>query len=145
MIIESPMNVKLLLRYKESGKNAVGYFVTADGGLTWEKQEPLMISPKVTYNPISAMVRNAHPDARLLLSSEPNGQQHQYRRIILLGDSGPVTRPASEANNLGDRVAQMKALAKTLPTETRRGGPGGRRGRGGPRGAGIPPAPQERP
>ncbi len=131
MIVESPMKVKLLLRYKEAGKNVVGYWATTDGGLTWKKQKPIVSSPRVSYNPISAMIRNAHPDARLLVSSEPKGQQHQYRRILLLGDHGPVTRPAAEANNLGDRVAQMKALAAKQSAGAGRGGPRGRRGPGG--------------
>jgi hypothetical protein len=65
------------------------------------------------------------------VSSEPKGQQHQYRRILLLGDHGPVTRPAAEANNLGDRVAQMKALAAKQSAGAGRGGPRGRRGPGG--------------
>ena len=37
------------------------------------------------------MVRNARPEARILLSEDVNGQEHQYRHMILLGDNSNIT------------------------------------------------------
>lgn len=118
MIVESPTNVRMLLRYKADGQNSVGYWATTDGGLTWKKEPPLIASRRAAYNPISAIVRNARPEARILLSEDVNGQQHQYHHMILLGDNGPVGRPIEETRNLGDRLTRPRA---PMPTSKSKG------------------------
>lgn len=104
MVVHSPMHISLLLRYKNTAGSHVGYFNSTDGGLTWQKAPSLLSSKNIAYNPISSIVRNAHPDARVMLSSNSYGQVHQYRNMVLLGDQGPVTRPKQEASNLGNRL-----------------------------------------
>ena len=104
MVVHSPMHISLLLRYKNTAGSHVGYFNSTDGGLTWKKAPSLLSSKNIAYNPISSIVRNAHPDARVMLSSNAYGQVHQYRTMVLLGDHGPVTRPKQESSNLGHRL-----------------------------------------
>ncbi|MFT5368636.1 MAG: hypothetical protein ACI8V2_003602 [Candidatus Latescibacterota bacterium] len=108
MIVHSPTHVQVLLRYNTPTGSHVGYFTTTDGGLTWKKEKPIVSSNTVQYNPISAIARNAHPDARLLIAEDVKGQQHQYHHMILLGDNGPVTRPLEETKNLGNRMERIR-------------------------------------
>ena len=53
------------------------------------------------------MVRNAHPDGRIVANENNRQQQHLYRKLFLLGDSGPVGRPEEGAGHLGDRLKQL--------------------------------------
>ncbi|QDT60524.1 hypothetical protein SV7mr_30470 [Stieleria bergensis] len=108
MIVHSPMHISLLLRYKNTAGSHVGYFNSTDGGLTWQKAPSLLSAKNIAYNPISSIVRNAHPNARVMLSSNAYGQVHQYRNMVLLGDQGPVTRPKQEASNLGNRLKLLR-------------------------------------
>jgi len=61
------------------------------------------------------MVRNAHPDARMLLGSKNNTQDHLYRQMYLVGDRRPLGRPAAEASCLGDRLRSIKVLPTDKP------------------------------
>jgi hypothetical protein len=108
IVIDSPMDVRLLLRYKDAGVSTVGYWRTEDGGLTWKKDPPLIRSRKAGFNRISSLVRNAHPDARMLLSENNHGQKHQYHKMIMLGDNGPLKRPEEETRHLGDRLENLE-------------------------------------
>ncbi|MDC0308181.1 MAG: BNR-4 repeat-containing protein [Planctomycetaceae bacterium] len=104
MVVHSPTHISLLLSYKNDAGSHVGYFNSTDGGLTWQKALSLLSAKNIAFNDISSIVRNAHPDARLMLSSNAYGQVNEYRNMILLGDKGPVTRPKKQTSNLGNRL-----------------------------------------
>jgi len=38
----------------------------------------------------SAFVKNAHPDARIIIAEKPEGSE--WRRMYLIGDKGPIVR-----------------------------------------------------
>jgi hypothetical protein len=61
------------------------------------------------------LVRNAHPDARMLVGSQPQQPEHLYRRMYLIGDRGPIGRPVAEASHLGDRLERIKELPPGRP------------------------------
>jgi hypothetical protein len=103
MVIESPKSVRMLL----SGGNEVCWWKTADGGLTWSRDATLISSSDSRYT-VSSFVRNANPDGRMVASEHNATQNHLYRKLFLLGDSGPVKRPEEEASNLGDRLKNLK-------------------------------------
>ena len=44
----------------------------------------------------SAFIRNAHPDARIIVAEKPEGTN--YRRMYLVGDNGPVVREVPTAS-----------------------------------------------
>ena len=101
-LIESPKVLKMLL----TGGNEVAWWKTTDGGLTWAKEARLMSSTDSGYI-LSAFVRNAQPDCRIIVSENNGNQDHLYRKLFLLGDSGAVGRPRDGASNLGDRLQNL--------------------------------------
>ncbi|MSU66436.1 MAG: hypothetical protein EXS38_10115 [Opitutus sp.] len=111
-IIDSPLKVRMLMDQNVAGTGSVGWWNTADGGRTWAKGENVY-SLKDTGFEVTALVRNAHPDARMLVAGKLANQEHLYHHMYLLGDHGPVGRPALEASHLGDRLETIKAMPKT--------------------------------
>lgn len=67
---------------------------STDVGLTWTRSRVLL---EGTHNmQLSESLRNAHPDARVLVTDR--GVDHDmYHRIFLVGDNGPIPRIAQEA------------------------------------------------
>lgn len=102
MVIESPTVVRMLI----AGAGGVCWWKTSDGGLTWGKESCLLSSPDSGYV-AGSLVRNASPDGRIFVSEHNRAQNHLYRNLFLLGDSGPVGRSAEGASNLGDRLKKL--------------------------------------
>lgn len=113
-IIDAPLRVRMLLDRNEAGVGSVGWWNTADGGRTWTRGADLIARPDTGFE-TTAFVRNAHPDARMLVAGKSANQEHLYHRMYLIGDRGPLSRPAAEASHLGDRLEQIKALPKGTP------------------------------
>ena len=108
MVVESPMVIRMLLSQKASDRGEVCWWETTDGGLKWKKGACLISSPDSSFN-VGAIVRNAHPDGRIVASESSRAQGHLYRKLFLLGDSGPVGRPKEKAGHLGDQPNRLKA------------------------------------
>jgi BNR repeat-containing family member len=108
-IIETPEKVRMLLQVTTDSGTELGWWNTSDGGRTWARGAPLLVSSDRTFR-LSALLANAHPDALLLASSRSAADAHLYRRMHLLGESGPLTRPVAEASHLGDRLERVKLL-----------------------------------
>jgi hypothetical protein len=68
-----------------------------------------MASKERSFN-LSAMIRNAHPDAVMLLASRSAAEPHLYRQMHLVGAHGALVRPAAEASHLGNRLEHIKSL-----------------------------------
>ena len=100
MIVESPEVVRLLLAQSTSDGGEVCWWKTTDGGKRWHKEKCLIASPHVRYT-TGALVRNAHPDGQVVVNENDSSQNHLYRKMYLLGDSGPVKRLKEEAEHLG--------------------------------------------
>ena len=108
-IVDSPTHVRMLLAQMTEVGNEIAWWKTTDGGRTWLKGAVFMTSKERTFTP-SAIIRNAHPDAVMLLSSRSAAEPHLYRRMHLVGAHGALRRPAVEASHLGDRLEQIKSL-----------------------------------
>jgi hypothetical protein len=50
---------------------------------------------------LTAFIRNAHPDARIIVAGNNRADKDDYREMYLLGDDGPVKRPKAEADQTG--------------------------------------------
>ena len=111
-IIDSPLKVRMLLCQNHAGTGSVGWWNTADGGQMWTKGANLF-SLKDASIQVTALVRNAHPDARMLVGSRNDQQEHLYHQMYLVGDHGALGRPADEAGHLGDRLETIKAMPQT--------------------------------
>ena len=83
----------------ENDIDEVAWWNTSDGGQNFEKGEVLLKRNKANFTDvISSMIRNAHPDARVIVAGEK--RKGEFRNMYLLGDNGPVTRLKAEANQL---------------------------------------------
>jgi hypothetical protein len=51
----------------------------------------------------------------MLVAGKSANQEHLYHRMYLIGDRGPLRRPAAEASHLGDRLELIKLLPKGTP------------------------------
>jgi hypothetical protein len=108
-IVDSPTHVRMILGLSTETGHEIGWWNTTDGGLTWVKGATLISSKDLSFTP-SAMVRNAHPDAVMLLAAKDSVSKHLFRQMYLVGERGPLARPAAEASHLGDRLEQIKSL-----------------------------------
>lgn len=59
--------------------------------LNMGKEAPMLSSTEATYE-MSALIRNAHPDARVIVAETPVNPEGKYSKLYLLGNSGPVKR-----------------------------------------------------
>jgi len=107
--VDSPTSVRMLLAQTTEAGHEIAWWNTTDGGLTWLKGAVFMASKERSFN-LSAMIRNAHPDAVMLLASRSAAEPHLYRQMHLVGAHGALVRPAAEASHLGDRLEQIKSL-----------------------------------
>ncbi len=91
LLIDSPKVVRILLTRSVGGRGEVGWWKTTDGGLTWTKTRRLISAPRTRFL-IGALVRNAHTDACVVAAECRRDLPHLYRKVLLLGDNGPVPR-----------------------------------------------------
>ncbi len=46
------------------------------------------------------MIRNAHPDARIIAAGNNAADKNDFREMYLLGDNGPIKRAKAEADQV---------------------------------------------
>ena len=97
-IAGSEQGVSFLLAYREETDGVVAWWNSTDGGTTFVKGDELLRRDKSNWA-ISSIIRNAHPDAQVIVAEKPPGTDIRY--MYLLGDGGPVQRDKSEASLLG--------------------------------------------
>lgn len=90
LIAHSDQHIRLLLESNDaSGDGIVAWWESTDGGRSFARQREILRRPAADFA-ISSFIRNAHPDARLLVAEIPRGTHN--RRMYLLGDGGPLER-----------------------------------------------------
>ena len=117
-IIDSPMQIRMLLSQSGNGGGAIGWWDTLDGGLTWKRGKSLFSLPSCTFEP-STLVRNGLPEARMLVGGVDT-QTHLYRKMYLIGDHGALGRPAADTRHLGDRLETIRLMPQTREKEEAR-------------------------
>ncbi|MFP4499683.1 MAG: BNR-4 repeat-containing protein [Candidatus Hydrogenedentota bacterium] len=104
--VESPRAVWLVLARKAAGTGEICWWKTTDGGLTWNKDRCLLNKPGPGFR-IGALVRNAHPDARVVASRQMQHHGGLYSELYLLGRNGPIRRRGREAAVLARHLAGL--------------------------------------
>ena len=88
--VKSLTDVSLYMSYKDENGNAV--LVRRDStnaGETFDQNELLFSKGKGAFA-ISALIENAHPDARMIITPRTSGRD--LKNMYLIGDNGPVKR-----------------------------------------------------
>ena len=90
-LIKSPKEIRMFLAERVGDRGEVGVWKTSNGGLQWEKESSLISSDKSDFI-VGVLVRNAHPDAHVVVSEIAPKHDSPGRRMYLFGDHGPVRR-----------------------------------------------------
>ncbi len=96
MTVSSPHNVNLLL-----GGDEVAWWHSRDGGQSFAKGDVLLKRERTRFA-LTSMIRNAHPDARIIAAGNNRADKNLFREMYLLGDHGPVKRMKSGAEQLDE-------------------------------------------
>ena len=90
IIAESNTHARFLLDWSTPSRGgAISWWETRDGGKSFTLGRTLFEKPGVGFQ-TSAFVRNAHPDARVIVAEYPKGTSNRF--MYLVGDNGPVSR-----------------------------------------------------
>ena len=93
--VKSANEISLYLESKdEEGVGELSRWDSFNAGDTF-KQATVFLRRKNSRFAISSLIDNAHPDARIIVAEKEKGTD--FRKMYLLGDSGPITRPKVEA------------------------------------------------
>lgn len=93
-VVQSPNDVRFILADSEGSDGVVAWWTSNDGGQKFAKGKELLRRPNSSFA-ITSILKNAHPDAQILVAKKSKDSPH--RKIYLLGDSGPIQRPLSDA------------------------------------------------
>ena len=99
ILVSSPKKASLLLAAKINDVPELAWWKTKDGGNSFEKGKVLYKGKKGSIG-TSARIRNAHPDARVIIYGNHKGD---YRKMYLVGNHGPIKRLKTEANQLKEQ------------------------------------------
>ncbi len=98
-MVSAPSDVSFLLSYQEEGGDGVvAWWSSKNGGADFVKGEELL-RRKNAGLATSSIIRNAHPDARVIVAEKSRGTD--FRRMYLLGDGGPIQREKTNAMQPG--------------------------------------------
>ena len=95
--VKSDQNICVFIEEINNGFGEVSRWDSEDGGETFKKAKTFLKKEKANFA-ISALIENSHPNARLIVAERKRGTN--YRKMYLLGDSGPILRKESEAQIL---------------------------------------------
>jgi hypothetical protein len=90
--------VSLLLTYKNDDKSGeVAWWTSTDGGQRFKKGK-VLIHGKKTGFAITSFIRNAHPDAIVIVAGKKGGSD--FTKMYLLGDNGACQIAKADADQL---------------------------------------------
>ncbi|WP_242204140.1 BNR-4 repeat-containing protein [Aestuariivivens insulae] len=96
--VKSNQEVHFYIEAKEEDDfGEVAKWSSNDDGETFKKTKVLLRKPNASFA-ISALIENAHPDAKLIVAERMPGTD--YRKMYLLGEGGAMMRNKSEAQVL---------------------------------------------
>jgi hypothetical protein len=96
-MVSDPETISFLLAYQEGDDGVIAWWESNDGGTSFTKGKELLRRENAGFA-ISSIIKDGHPDARVIVAEKPRGTD--FRRMYLLGDSGPVTRAKKDATVL---------------------------------------------
>ena len=95
-LISSANKIKLLL----GTKGEVAWWHSSNGGESFTKGDALLKDKRTRFS-VSSIIRNAHPDARVIVAGNNAADKNLYREMYLLGDHGAIKRLATDAKQTG--------------------------------------------
>lgn len=95
MQAESEKNVNYLLGYTLDQQAGVAWWKSVDGAKSFECGENIISEKGANYS-LTNMIRNAHPDARVIAAKKISGTD--YSELYVIGDKGPIKRAKVEAD-----------------------------------------------
>ncbi|MBD1390751.1 BNR-4 repeat-containing protein [Neiella sp. HB171785] len=109
-VVHYPLKTSTLLASRAKDKShMISWRHSVDGGKTFKKGD-VVLANKTFGVQVSSFIRNAHPDA-LMLVSEKIDNSH-LRKMYLVGQHGPVMRAKSEAHQASDEMKQRYLITK---------------------------------
>jgi hypothetical protein len=96
-IIKSPNEVSFALGYQDKNDGVIAYWNSTNGGKSFNKGQELLRRKGANWA-LTSIIQNSHTDARLIVAEKLKGSN--WRKIYLLGDSGPIQRAKIEAQVL---------------------------------------------
>jgi hypothetical protein len=97
ILVSSPDGAGLLLAGTKDGTAELAWWNTTDGGQSFTKGEVLYKRNKTGIT-TTAIIRNAHHDARVIISGNNKGD---FKKMYLIGDNGAIKRAKTEADIVG--------------------------------------------
>jgi hypothetical protein len=92
--VKSNKDVSLYMSYKDkSGEAVIVRRDSTNAGESFDKNKQLFRYGRGAFA-ISALIEDAHPDARLIITPKSSGTD--LKNMYLIGDNGPVPRKASD-------------------------------------------------
>lgn len=91
LFIDKEQKVKLLMTGQQGDVAEIGWWLAEEDKTHWQAEPSLLAVPKAKFV-MSALIRNAHPDARVMVAEIPTEPNSLYSKLYLLGDSGPLGR-----------------------------------------------------
>ena len=90
LMVNSATDVSLYMSYSDKkGKAVLARLESTDAGETFENEKVLFKQGGGGFA-ISALIENAHPDARMIITPKTSGTD--LKNMYLIGDNGPVQR-----------------------------------------------------
>lgn len=83
--------VRIIATTSTSETAKIAWWTTQDEGQNWIKELPLFSSNSGNLV-MSSLIRNAHPDARVIVAEIPNSPMAVDSKMYLIGDNGAVKR-----------------------------------------------------
>lgn len=90
-LVEGSETTRVISSQQRDKLNEICLWQTKNGGETWEMSKSLMATNDAKYS-MSAIIRNAHPDARVIIAEIPTNPSSVMSKLYLLGDAGLVQR-----------------------------------------------------
>jgi hypothetical protein len=90
-IIENGNKLRFLLIQHYEDSDEICWWGSEDNGANWKKENSLISNTNAKFV-MSALIRNAHPNARVIVAEIPTSPISVTSKLYLLGNSGPITR-----------------------------------------------------
>ncbi|MEQ6120618.1 BNR-4 repeat-containing protein [Reichenbachiella sp. MALMAid0571] len=90
-VFEGKDKIQFLLSLRNGSSEEIGWWNSNNNGINWEKGNSFISSSNSKFV-MSALIRNAHPDARIIVGEIPNNPVGLYSKLYLFGDAGSIMR-----------------------------------------------------
>jgi len=102
MFVKSAMKIDALLASRTKDRESLISWWSSDNGGNSFKQGDVVLLSKENGFEVSSFIRNAHPDALMLVAEKAKGTH--LRKMYLVGEKGPVIRERGEAHHAIDAM-----------------------------------------